>query len=193
MHSDNKHHLLEFISRLAPYSASYSAHLRKWVRKAATALGIPPPGAFHASNLVDEKIQPYLLLALPPEGNYYTLHAWFMSDPGEYEKIYEKALGANLNDIPKHLKAILMRDEITATCRLGRPPILEFFLPVSLLNHDFDQWRLPDERAPLSTQYCLVLRAGERLWYKRWIPNWGRYWNLHCGSLCKSANQHYAI
>ncbi len=193
MHSDNKHHLLEFISRLAPYSAGHSPHLRNWVHKTATALGIPPPGAFHAGNSVDEKTQPYLLLALSPEGNYYTLYAWFMNDPGEYHRIYEEKLGANLNDMPRHLNAILVRDEITATCRLGHPPILEFFLPASLLNHGLDQWRLPGEKRPLSTQYCLVLRAGERLWYKRWMPDWGRYWHRHCGALCEAANQHHAI
>ncbi len=190
MHSDNKHHLLEFISRLAPYAGHPSA-LQHWVRKTATALGIPPPGTFHAGNSVDEKTQPYLLLALSREGNYYTLYAWFMSDPGEYHRIYEEKLGANLNDMPRHLNAILVRDEITATCRLGCPPILEFFLPVSLLNHGLDQWRLPGEKRPLSTQYCLVLRSWERLGYRHWLPDWGRYWNR--GALCEAANQHHAI
>jgi hypothetical protein len=193
MKSSEQHHLLQFIGRLAPYASHpFALRLRGWIRKTAIALGVAPPRIFHVDHRLhesEEKPQPYLLLALSPEGNYYMLHAWFMSDPGEYDRIYEEKLGSTLDDMPRHLNIILAKPEITDAYRWGNPPVLEFFLPVKLLNRDLDQWRLPGEKRPLSTQYCLVVRAGERLWGKRWIPDWGRYWNLHRSALCEAADR----
>jgi hypothetical protein len=190
MGSSEQHHLLQFISRLVPYSASHSLHLRSWVQKTAAALDIPPPSPrmSHVGTSRDKKPQPYLLLALSPGGNYYSLQAWFRSGPGKDEEIYAEKLGFTIDDLPKQLSIILKKPPITKACWAGNPPVLEFFLPIGLLNCDPDQWQLPGEKSPLSTLYGLVVRPGERLWDKRWIVNWGRYWSQHCGTLCEAAN-----
>jgi|GEM_PF-5854826 len=186
MKSSGQHHLLQFISRLAPH-ASRPFALRNWMRKTAIALGIAPPRIFHADDL-DEKPQPYLLLELSTEGNYYNLRVRLMRDPGKYDEIYQETLGFTLDDLPKHLGVVLKKPAITRACLSGNPPVLEFFLPVGLLNRDLDHWRPPGEKSPLSTKYGLVVRAGKRLWDKCWIVNWGRYWNQHCGTLCETVD-----
>jgi len=187
MKSSGQHHLLQFISRLAPYAGRPFA-LRNWVRKTAIALGIASPRTFHADDVLDREPQPYLLLALSPEGNYYNLRAWFMYDPGECESIYDKKIGSNPDNLPEHLRSILVNPAVANACLSGNPPVLEFFLPVGLLNRDLDQWRPSGEKSPLSTKYGLVVRAGERLWGKYWIVNWGRYWNQYRDTLCNTAD-----
>ena len=92
-----------------------------------------------------------------------------------FDDISEKPLGSNLEDLPERLREVLGSPKITDACLRGNAPILEFFLPVNLLNRDPDQWTPPREK-PLSAEYGLVVRAGERLWGKHWLADWGRIW-----------------
>ena len=93
-----------------------------------------------------------------------------MSDVDKLEKICGKKIGFTFDEMPRRLKEILDDDRVTGACLAGKPPILEFFLPVNLLNLDLDQWQPPGEIKPLSTKYCLVVRAWERFGEPRWRP-----------------------
>ncbi len=177
MKSSGQNHLINFIGHLAPHvnSASQRRALQKWVSKTAAELGISKP-RFPPNPDLQEESQTYLLLAVSPEGGYYTLRAWFTDTPEVFDRISEKSLGSNLDNLPKRLKEVLDDSKVTEACLRGNAPILEFFLPVNLLNRDLDEWTPTGEKRPLSAQYGLVVRAGERLWGKYWLPNWGRTW-----------------
>lgn len=190
MNSSGQPHLLRFVNGLARQARPpFPLRLRKWVGETAAALGIPVPPA----PVEDERELPaYLLLALSPEGGYYTLHAWFTSDPEAYDRVYEEKVGVNLDDLPRHLARILAKPKITGACRRGNLPVLEFFLPVGLLNRDLDQWNPFPRDRPLGAHYGLVARAGERLWDKRWLPGWGRYWKQHWDTCGEAVECHTA-
>lgn len=190
MSSGGQHHLIHFISRLAR-DASQPFALQNWVGKTAKNLGVTPPSKTSLPPDPQEEAQPYLLLAVSPEGGYYNLHAWFKSHSDKPGRIYEKKIGFNFDEMPQHLRKILIDPNVTRACLAGKPPVLEFFLPVNLLNLDLDQWQPPGEKSPLSTKYCVVVRAWERFGEQRWLPDWGRYWRQFQHTLAEPANRRH--
>ena len=115
-----------------------------------------------------------------------------MSDVDKPEKICVKKIGFTFDEMPRRLKEILDDDRVTGACLAGKPPILEFFLPVNLLNLDLDQWQPLGEIKPLSTKYCLVVRAWERFGERRWRPDWGRYWGQFQHTLRERADHRHS-
>lgn len=190
MNSSGQPHLLRFVNGLVRQARPpFPSRLRKWVRETTAALGIPAPPA----PVEDERELPaYLLLALSPVGGFYTLHAWFTSEPKNYDRVYEEKVGVNLDDMPQHLARILAKPKITGACRRGNLPVLEFFLPVGLLNRDLDRWNPFPKDRPLGAHYGLVVRAAERLWERRWLPGWGRHWHQHCDACGEAVDRHAA-
>ncbi len=189
MSSSGQNHLIHFVSHLAS-STNQPVELKDWVRKTAKELGVtlPPEFTLPPGPPVE---QSYLLLAVSPEGGYYTLHAWFMSHPDKSDRIYEKKLGNTVDKMPQYLKTILADPRVIEVCLAGKPPVLEFFLPINLLSFDLDQWKPPGEIRPLSAQYCLVVRAWERFGEQRWVPDWGRYWRQFKHTLSETASSPY--
>ncbi len=141
MSSGGQHHLIYFISRLARDANQPS--LQNWVRKTAQNLGVTPPSKTSLPPDPQEEAQSYLLLAVSPEGGYYNLHAWFKSHSDKPGRIYEKKIGFTFDEMPQHLRKILTHPSVTRACLAGKPPVLEFFLPVNLLNFDLDRFLEP--------------------------------------------------
>ncbi|HRX63146.1 MAG: hypothetical protein KDJ22_12020 [Candidatus Competibacteraceae bacterium] len=190
MQSSRQRHLIQFINRLAPH-ASQPFALQNWVHKTAQGVGIPTPPRLDEPIEPQDETQSYLLLAISPEAGYYTLHAWFTSNASEPEKIETKKLGFTFDAMPQYLREILTDPRVKGRVLAGRPPVLEFFLPVHLLNLDLDQWQPPGEVSPLSTQYCLVVRAWERFGEQCWLAAWGRNWRRFQPALAELAGRRH--
>ncbi|MCP4702718.1 MAG: metallophosphoesterase [Gammaproteobacteria bacterium] len=190
MNGTSQHHLLHFINLLIPY-AQQADLLHDWVCSTASKLGIPPPKLPRAKpeTAHAEAIQHYVLLAVSPEGGYYNLLVWFIGGR-DRKMIYNEKLGKKdkLDEaMPKHLDKVLKHPQISGLSRMGRAPVLEFFLPINLLNRNLDRWKPEKHTRPFSTEYRVVLRHWERLSKECGSALWGDYWNRYCYTLEEQA------
>jgi len=99
--------------------------------------------------------------------NYYTLEAWFKNGSKFLVPIYPRDTGSNDfklkelssvvdNILYKHATDILPVGEKLAAHR--EQFVIEFFLPIQLLNEPIEQWKLPSTERMLGVDYRLVTR-----------------------------------
>ncbi|NEO14316.1 MULTISPECIES: effector-associated domain EAD1-containing protein [unclassified Moorena] len=145
--------------------------------------------------------QPYLLVKVDSSKQYYQqrqpnylVSAWFIPDINNYD--YERnnkrckfletppADGESeqdvfsLEDLPKLIEFFL--DQLIQYSReYYRQPILVFFLPYKLLNHELEKIQIQDDddlQIPLGSEYCVIFRSVKRLKKYRHQGKWLNKW-----------------
>ncbi|MCP4697565.1 MAG: hypothetical protein GY862_12055 [Gammaproteobacteria bacterium] len=179
--------LLHFLAGLAPSLPA----LRGWINEAAADLALPEEekqalderASGKAPN--ERKADLYVLIALrePLNNNIYPIQAWYVNAQGHFqpldvplENLQEKHLW-RMKDLMKQILAQPRKLDPAIISR-NKQLVLEFFLPLPLLQWDMDDWTPPRED-PLSAIYPLAVRSSERL-ENTWAGDWPLRWNRQC-------------
>jgi len=187
--ADVPHPLLRFVKRLRNFAEADAAQrIDAWIEAVADALGCPvdevAPVAPPAQQPAVQRQPLYLLVELIPQIGTatYQIQAWIWSERRQ-EMIYADHATHTIDDVPGlvlHLLELIENDRIQAHAE----PIIELFLPASLLNLEIKDWpsEIPD--LPLMLQYCFVIRSYERANQRRFWPRWFGIWHdlgdMHC-------------
>ncbi|MCP4702142.1 MAG: hypothetical protein GY862_35570 [Gammaproteobacteria bacterium] len=191
---DDKHPALDFLSRLVPYAKKNNL-LRQWIEKAASELKLPASEKGRLRSLwgistQQDELNFYVLISLQqerPQSAKYILRAWYVDFCGEPRPIegWKDTVTELDNEMPHLLRDILNNvRKAVPNAQKYMPWILEFFLPLDLLNRDLDKWTSSGD-IPISVSYPLAVRAAERL-DGDWIAGWMTYWQPEC--LCEPAD-----
>ncbi len=167
-----------------------------------------------------EDRQPYLIVKLDSSQQYhqksqhsYLVSAWFISDTRNYDylqnhencKFLENAQDDGefeesvfpIDYIPQLLEFFL--NQLTQdSIESYRQPIIVFFLPHQLLNHEIERFEIQDDDdlpIPIGSEYCVIFRSVKRLKQYRHREKWLRKWKTikdSCEMICshKFASSH---
>ncbi|HYO71168.1 MAG TPA: effector-associated domain EAD1-containing protein [Archangium sp.] len=157
--------LFEFVLRLSnsPEAAGVAERLRKWLERAALALGkdlnrIKAQGYQLLGEL-------YLMVKLErATADGFRVEAWLADEQSRFPRvIFQEERAWKLEEVPQALKRIWLRRELAEPLKqLGDAKLtVEFLLPRELLLHAVEDWRvLPG--APIGARYQVVVRSLER-------------------------------
>jgi hypothetical protein len=157
--------------------------IRAWINIIAEYLRISQRDVSNVLN-ADEKEQAatpafplYMLIDLEPKAespDRYLVQAWVWSDYRK-QRIYAEDTPHSLEAIPQLINTFLeniVHDQLEAnSC-----PVIEFFLPGSLLDSAVDQWVIEEEET-LGFRHSVVIRFRKRATDKKYWPAWKRRWN----------------
>jgi hypothetical protein len=115
----------------------------------------------------------------------FRVRAWLWQGQREGRVKYEKA-GVLFKNVEAELDFIF--EEIREPLkRAANQLVIEFFLPLYLLNYHVDHWRTKDD-APIGVRYPVVVRSWDRATNGTWHPAWRGKW-LQFSSLSQTASQ----
>lgn len=186
---DEPYPLLRFVKRLRRFAeGDVVQRIEAWIEAVAHELGCPAdevaPVAPPAQQPAAQRQPFYLLVELIPQIGTakYQIQAWIWSERRQ-EMIYADHATHTIDAVPGlilHFLELIEVDRIQARAE----PIIELFLPASLLNLEIKDWpsEIPD--LPFMLRYCFVVRSQERANQRRFWPRWFGIWHdlgdMHC-------------
>ncbi|NTU50603.1 MAG: hypothetical protein HGA87_07010 [Desulfobulbaceae bacterium] len=188
--ADAPHPLIRFGRRLLDFARGATANqLSDWNNDLANALGCPVEAEALVKAEPTEQQPLYLLVELMPQigAATYKLQAWVWSEQRK-EPVYTEEVTYALDKIPAMIEHFINNLILDDRIRAQVEPIIELFLPITLLNYDFKAWKSEDGLLSLHAVYCLTLRSQERANQRQYWPKWFGIWQ-HLGDLKCPANQ----
>ncbi len=185
MRPGNMHPIISFAAQFVSHADDpvIQNQIKDWITIIAEYLGISQRdvsnllNAREQENAADPSFPLYLLIDLEPKAespDCYLVQAWVWSDYRK-QRIYAEDTPHSLNAIPQLINTFLeniVHDQLEAnSC-----PIIEFFLPGSLLDSAVDQWVLEEEET-LGFRHSVVIRFRKRAIEKKYWPAWKSRWN----------------
>jgi len=180
--------LFEFVERLASQKQKMRGKLKQWVDEVARFLGKADLIGSLRAKLADESshpslIQPYMMVKLDSddfEPTKFKLQAWFLYEEWEELELGDKSY--TLSGLSEGFERLLqVMQKCSGLWVAEKEPIIEVFLPISLLNYDLNQWTIlysSDETVPINLRYPLVIRSLDRVYSNgyRWKEEMHRLW-----------------
>jgi len=209
--------IIQFVARLveAGNIPEQSANiLRRWGEENANNFYelLTEISSQHTSYQQREDRQPYLIVKLDSSQQYhqksqqnYLVSAWFIADTKNYDYLqnhetckflenaqddgeFEESL-FSIEDVPKLLEFFLNQLTHDST-ESYRQPIIVFFLPHQLLNHEIEKFEIQDDDdlpIPIGSEYCVIFRSVKRLKKYRRREKWLKKWKTikdSCEMIC---------
>jgi hypothetical protein len=182
---DERRPIIGFVRKLATFASDDAArkHIEGWAARIATQFNLDPPLAEPAPrrDAPNTPAEPHsLLIALQPRDlpDAFGVQAWiwagnagrcvFQHDLMRHAELQEK-LYQLLNDHAEELWGA------------QSDPIVEFFLPETLIGSPIEQKILSKRKEPLGVEYCVVVRSYERSFeseFRAWRERWKNRWDM---------------
>jgi hypothetical protein len=183
---------------LRPGEAEVTGQLRDWA--AAQAAALRDDGAVEAadrlfrirgqsdmlSNRLDSPM--YLVIQLEPVTDLaartrelHRLSHWRQIDPFEWRPERGEDRLVSLAEAPMHVAELVQEAERDWAYPHDDSLVLEFVLPLQLINIDVDQWTCEAGEpyaAPIGAEYEVIVRSHDRLRQRAWHRAWRRRWNV---------------
>ena len=134
---------------------------------------------------------------------YYQIKAWLICDTQDYQAHRQGISSISIagttgdetyaqSDLSGELPKLVSQFLAESSHLVDNDPELQICLPLDLMNHDIDLWRLDDSdgpiKPPLGRRYKVVLRCTER-WSRSYKQDkiWKQKWKQHQSLLEKTA------
>ncbi|AOW99095.1 hypothetical protein BJP34_06205 [Moorena producens PAL-8-15-08-1] len=218
--TDEEKLIVQFVAHLlktGDISKPDADKLKQWLEKNANnPSDLLSQSSSHYQNHQQPNLdaQPYLLVKLDSSKQYhqqrqpsYFVSAWFITDLSNYDYLgnhqHCKFLETppadgeseqdlfSIEDLPKLIE-FFINQLIHYSREYYRQPILVFFLPYQLLNHELERIEIQDYDdlpIPIGSEYCVIFRSVKRLKKYRYQGKWLNKWTQiqdNCKTICLS-------
>ncbi|WP_158566853.1 MFS transporter [Actinomadura craniellae] len=176
--------LLTFVRDLAGHSREpIAAALRNWSSRIRTRLGLEQSWPLAIAPQVADapESSAYLVIEFRPDladDDMFLTTAWLQFGREPATPLHRDDVPVPREDLPALVRTFLFEHPQVVT-RHTMELVIEFVLPRSLLNEDFDQMKLTVGGVPrrLGVEYPVVLRSLDRLRQPALHHRWRRKWN----------------